>query len=118
MKMQLEQLFQFNGQVFDFSSLTGLGLFKRGTFGLSGFNSFFSFLKAGSQLLLGFFKFLSTLNGISFVLGSPLGNFSVSLGQRALKFSLGFLFFFVLFTEKFVVVTRSLDGVSEGTLGL
>merc|ERR1719427_1729232 len=101
----LNSSFQFNGQVFDFSSLTGLGLFKRSTFGLSGFNSFFSFLKTGSQLLLGFFEFFSTLDSISFVLSSPLSNLGVSLGQGTLKFSLSFLFFFVLFTEKFIVVT-------------
>merc|ERR1711881_53557 len=64
---------------------------------------------------MGFFEFFSALDSIGFVFGSPLGNFGVGFREGTLKFSFRFLFFFVLFTEKIVIMTASLYSMGKGS---
>jgi len=109
---------ELDGEVFDLSSLSRLGLLERSALSLGCFDGLFGFLESSSKLLLSFLELLSSLNSVGLVLGSPLRNFSVGLGERSLEFSLGLLLFFILLLDELVVVSSGLDGVGESTLGL
>lgn len=56
--------------------------------------------------LLCIFKFLSALDGISLIFGSPLSYLTVCLRQCTLQLSFGFLLFFKLLSEKVTVMAR------------
>lgn len=71
-----------------------------------------------SELLLGLLKFVSALDGIRFVLGPPLGHFTVGLGHGPLELCLGLLLLLILLPQQIAVVTGRLESVSEGVLGL
>lgn len=70
------------------------------------------------RILLGLFQFLCALNGIRLIFCPPLRNLTVGFGEWTLKFSLGFLFLFILLSEKVTVMAGRLKCMSEGILGL
>merc|ERR1719481_2288688 len=65
------------------------GLLQRCTLGVHSLNLLLSLLKTQGQLFLGFLKLLSALDGISFILSSPLSHLAVGLGHTTLQLSLG-----------------------------
>merc|ERR1719454_1935931 len=110
--------FEVDLEVLDVGEVPELGLLEGSALGLSRLDQLFHLLELLGQLLLGVFELFSPLNSISLVLGPPVGNLGVSLGQSPLELSLGLLLLFVLLPEKVVVVPGSLDGVGKGSLGL
>jgi hypothetical protein len=55
-------------------------------------------------ILLGLFKFLSALDGISLILGSPQSYLTVGLGHAALQLSLGLLLLLILLPKQATVM--------------
>merc|ERR1719220_602587 len=105
--------FEGDLEVLDVGEVPELGLLEGSALGLSRLDQLFHLLELLGQLLLGVFELFSPLNSISLVLGPPVGDLGVSLGQSPLELGLGFLLL-----EKVVVVPGSLDGVGKGSLGL
>lgn len=70
------------------------------------------------QDLLGFLQLLSPLDGISLVLGSPLGHLSIGFGQVPLELALGLALLLVLLPQQVTVVPGGLQGVGQGILAL
>jgi len=68
--------------------------------------------------ILGFLQLLHALNSIRLVFCSPLGHFTVGLGQGTLQLPLGFLLLLILFPEQVTVMASRLQGVGQGILGL
>lgn len=68
--------------------------------------------------VLGLLQLLGALDGVRLVLGPPLGNLAVGLGQRPLQLGLGFLLLLILFPQQVAVVAGGLQGVGQGVLGL
>lgn len=68
--------------------------------------------------LLGFLQFLGSLDGICFVLSSPLSHLRVGLGHGPLQFSLGLLLLLILLPEQVAVVAGRLHCVGQGRLCL
>lgn len=71
-----------------------------------------------SAYILGLLQLLCALDGICLVFGPPLGDLTVSLGQRPLHFCLGFLLLLILFPQQVTVMAGRLQGVGQGILGL
>merc|ERR1719454_2408566 len=110
--------FEVDLEVLNVREVPELGLLEGSALGLSRLDQLFHLLEFLGQLLLGVFELFSPLNSISLVLGPPVGDLGVSLGQSPLELGLGFLLLFVLLPEEVVVVPGSLDGVGKGSLGL
>merc|ERR1719454_1675521 len=110
--------FEVDLEVLDVREVPELGLLEGSAFGLSRLDKLFHLLELLGQLLLGVLELFSSLNSISLVLGPPVGNLGVCLGQSPLELSLGLLLLFVLLPEEVVVVPGSLDGVGKRSLGL
>ena len=68
--------------------------------------------------ILGLFKLLSALDGISFILGPPLSNLAVGLGHATLQLSLCFLLFLKLLPQEVAVMACRLNSMGQGILGL
>ena len=68
--------------------------------------------------VLGLLQLLCALDGVRLILGPPLGNLAVGLGQCPLQLGLGFLLLLVLFPQQVTVVAGGLQGVRQGVLGL
>ena len=71
-----------------------------------------------SAHILGLLQLLGALDGVRLVLGPPLGNLAVGLGQRPLQLGLGFLLLLILFPQQVAVVAGGLQSVRQGILGL
>jgi len=67
---------------------------------------------------LGFLKLLSALNGISFILRSPLSHLTVGLGHSTLQLSLGLLLLLKLLPQQITVVASWLQSMGKSILGL
>ncbi len=72
----------------------------------------------GFLLILGILQLLSPLDGISFILGSPLSHLRVCLGQTPLQLSFGFLLLLILFPQQIRVMTSRLNCMSQSILSL
>lgn len=68
--------------------------------------------------LLGLLQLLSSLDGISLILGSPLSHLTVSFGHATLQLSLGLLFLLKLLPQQVTVVAGRLDTVGQCILSL
>ncbi|RLV99274.1 hypothetical protein DV515_00010041 [Chloebia gouldiae] len=61
--------------------------------------------------VLGLLELLRALNRVRLVFGSPLGHFTVGLGQGSLQLPLGLLLLLILFPEQVTVVASGLQGL-------
>ena len=68
--------------------------------------------------ILGLLQLFCALDGVRLILGPPLGNLTVGLGQCPLQLSFGFLLLLVLFPQQVTVMAGGLQGMGQGVLGL
>ncbi|KAI1232285.1 hypothetical protein IHE44_0006733, partial [Lamprotornis superbus] len=121
-------------QLMNCLSLLSNLLCEGGTFGIDSLNMFLCILQTLGQLLpgrremeshsspiichsashvLGLLELLRALNRVCLVFGSPLGHFTVGLGQGSLQLPLGLLLLLILFPEQVTVVASRLQGTSS-----
>ena len=68
--------------------------------------------------ILGLLQLFSALDGISFVLGPPLSNLAIGLGNATLQLSLCLFLLLKLLPQKVAVVAGRLNSMGQGVLGL